>query len=401
MAVKARDRTRVADLLPPRDRDPRRLRAGAPRLADLPVAAAWTPPCSASALPGLRPDRCLHAGCCYGAPGAARRALRTWHVATASRPSSSGVRRPRCRRSRAAIARRSPLPGSSPCRGAAPGVALVIYVAAYGVARFALEEWRGDAVRRYWLGFSEAQWTSLALTALAAAGRRGPRACHPRHGRDRRRDARATRSGAAARRATAATLLPRLNQLPSHPVAVPTGRGMTGLARPRAGRSPPLRLSQAPRPDAGAARRSACSSPPIRTAAPSSSRSHARCSTSSCAGSSAANDCLTTSAYSTRQARSQCPQQRQRAAEVGSAAVQMHVRDGRLVNGDHGDLPAIRRRQGRAGSRGLDVTGDAGPGSPPRSARVEPERALAAACLRVRQAAAVEDKWPVEGARNP
>ena len=51
--------------------------------------------------------------------------------------------------------------------GAAPGVALVIYVAAYGVARFALEEWRGDAERRYWRGFSEAQWTSLVLTALA------------------------------------------------------------------------------------------------------------------------------------------------------------------------------------------------------------------------------------------
>jgi len=52
----------------------------------------------------------------------------------------------------AALMRRSP-----------PGSALAWYVMSYGVLRFCLEFLRGDAERPYWLGFSEAQWTSLIL----------------------------------------------------------------------------------------------------------------------------------------------------------------------------------------------------------------------------------------------
>lgn len=57
---------------------------------------------------------------------------------------------------------------------ATPGAAFGVYVTGYAVIRFALELWRGDPVRRYWRGLSEAQWTSLAvlsaMSILAAAG---------------------------------------------------------------------------------------------------------------------------------------------------------------------------------------------------------------------------------------
>lgn len=48
-------------------------------------------------------------------------------------------------------------------QGSRPGAALAWYVMTYGVVRFCLEFVRGDAVRPYWLGFSEAQWTTLVL----------------------------------------------------------------------------------------------------------------------------------------------------------------------------------------------------------------------------------------------
>src|SRR6266536_1060455 len=58
--------------------------------------------------------------------------------------------------------------------GAAPGVALEWYLVAYAAGRFFLELVRGDAGRVYLLGFSEAQWTSLAsplaVTLAGAAG---------------------------------------------------------------------------------------------------------------------------------------------------------------------------------------------------------------------------------------
>jgi hypothetical protein len=63
-----------------------------------------------------------------------------------------------------------------------PGEVLAGYVIVYGGLRFALELLRGDDARPYRLGFSEAQWTSLAcMTALAgaeAAGLVPPRLWH-------------------------------------------------------------------------------------------------------------------------------------------------------------------------------------------------------------------------------
>jgi hypothetical protein len=55
-----------------------------------------------------------------------------------------------------------------------PGAAFGAYVTGYAVLRFLLEQLRGDPVRRYWHGLSEAQWTSLlvvcAMSAFAALG---------------------------------------------------------------------------------------------------------------------------------------------------------------------------------------------------------------------------------------
>jgi prolipoprotein diacylglyceryltransferase len=50
--------------------------------------------------------------------------------------------------------------------GSGPGVVLAGLVVAYAGLRFVLEFARGDADRRYLLGFSEAQWSSLAVCGL-------------------------------------------------------------------------------------------------------------------------------------------------------------------------------------------------------------------------------------------
>jgi prolipoprotein diacylglyceryltransferase len=54
-------------------------------------------------------------------------------------------------------------------RTGVPGAVLSWYATAYGLVRFSLEFLRGDADRPYFAGFSEAQWTSLALACVAAS----------------------------------------------------------------------------------------------------------------------------------------------------------------------------------------------------------------------------------------
>ncbi|MGO9974700.1 MAG: hypothetical protein ACLP01_18210 [Solirubrobacteraceae bacterium] len=53
-------------------------------------------------------------------------------------------------------------------RGEPAGTGLTLYVSAYAVVRFVLEPLRGDPLRPYWLGVSEAQWTSVLLAVLVA-----------------------------------------------------------------------------------------------------------------------------------------------------------------------------------------------------------------------------------------
>lgn len=51
-------------------------------------------------------------------------------------------------------------------RGTAPGTVLLCYTILYGTMRYTLEFFRGDPERPYWLGLSEAQWTTLILLAV-------------------------------------------------------------------------------------------------------------------------------------------------------------------------------------------------------------------------------------------
>jgi len=51
-------------------------------------------------------------------------------------------------------------------RGSPPGSALTWYIIGYGLGRFGFEFLRGDPDRPYFIGFSEAQWTSLILISL-------------------------------------------------------------------------------------------------------------------------------------------------------------------------------------------------------------------------------------------
>ncbi len=44
-----------------------------------------------------------------------------------------------------------------------PGTVIIVYTVFYGLMRFTLEYFRGDPERPFWLGLSEAQWTSVSL----------------------------------------------------------------------------------------------------------------------------------------------------------------------------------------------------------------------------------------------
>lgn len=48
-----------------------------------------------------------------------------------------------------------------------PGLFLTLYTVVYGAFRFVIEFYRGDANRPYFLGLSEAQWTTLILIAVS------------------------------------------------------------------------------------------------------------------------------------------------------------------------------------------------------------------------------------------
>jgi hypothetical protein len=50
-----------------------------------------------------------------------------------------------------------------------PGEALALYTMVYGAGRFCFEFVRGDSRRPYWIGFSEAQWTTVILMMLTLA----------------------------------------------------------------------------------------------------------------------------------------------------------------------------------------------------------------------------------------
>jgi hypothetical protein len=134
---------------------------------------------------------CLMAGCCHGRPARFGVRYGEVHVHAGFPREFAGTRLLPVQAIEAVAA---VLLAALACwlllGGTAPGTAFAAYASGYAAARFLLEFARGDTGRHYWLGFSEAQWTSLlaglfappvaaaiALTMLcAAAVRRQPNA---------------------------------------------------------------------------------------------------------------------------------------------------------------------------------------------------------------------------------
>lgn len=109
---------------------------------------------------------CLKVGCCHGRPAHWGVSYRKEHVAAGFAGGLAGVplfpvQAMESLWVASIVAVGSILVG----RGSAPGEALAWYVIMYGAGRFCLEFMRGDRDRPHFLGFSEAQWTSLILMA--------------------------------------------------------------------------------------------------------------------------------------------------------------------------------------------------------------------------------------------
>jgi prolipoprotein diacylglyceryltransferase len=110
---------------------------------------------------------CQRAGCCYGRPSARGVQYGHEHARSGFPTYLLGVPLVPVQVIEAAVAAALVAAGIA-VSGAQPGTAFGLYISGYAVARFGLETLRGDAVRRYWRGLSEAQWTSLAIAVGAA-----------------------------------------------------------------------------------------------------------------------------------------------------------------------------------------------------------------------------------------
>ena len=118
---------------------------------------------------------CACASCCHGRPSRTGLVYGAEHVTAGLPPHFAGrPLAPLQLVESGAVALLTAAAALAVMLDAAAGVAFGIYVTGYAVLRFGLEFLRGDAVRRYARGLSEAQWTSLgvvaALTVLAWAG---------------------------------------------------------------------------------------------------------------------------------------------------------------------------------------------------------------------------------------
>lgn len=113
---------------------------------------------------------CLMSGCCHGRPHRWGVCYGYRHVAAGFAPHLRGVRLFPVQALASLWLVVIILVGSALVLTAAPaGSALVWYVTAYGAGRFLLEFLRGDGGRPCRWTYSEAQWTSLAWLAAAAA----------------------------------------------------------------------------------------------------------------------------------------------------------------------------------------------------------------------------------------
>ena len=111
---------------------------------------------------------CFLVGCCHGGPSAWGVRYGADAVAAGFPRHLEGVRVLPLQLIEAAWVLATVAAGVWIARHEAPGNAFAWYSIVYGWGRFGLEFLRGDSGRAYWLGFSEAQWTSLALMSVVA-----------------------------------------------------------------------------------------------------------------------------------------------------------------------------------------------------------------------------------------
>jgi hypothetical protein len=107
---------------------------------------------------------CLMAGCCHGTPSRCGVRYGAAHVAAGFSRHYSGVRFFPIQIIEAIWVAAIVLLGSwMILRGYSAGIALSLYICAYGAGRFFFEFLRADTDRAYFRGFSESQWISLLL----------------------------------------------------------------------------------------------------------------------------------------------------------------------------------------------------------------------------------------------
>jgi hypothetical protein len=110
---------------------------------------------------------CLMVGCCHGRPSSWGIVYRNEHVQSGFPEYLAGVRLFPIQAVESLFAFGLVATGITVLlKGYTAGTAFGLYVLLYALARFFFEFARGDAVRPYLWGFSEAQWTSLLLAVL-------------------------------------------------------------------------------------------------------------------------------------------------------------------------------------------------------------------------------------------
>lgn len=113
---------------------------------------------------------CLMVGCCHGRPHRWGVVYRDEHVKAGFTPYFAGVRLFPIQAVESAWVLVTVVVGTGMVlNGQPPGTAMAWYVIVYDVGRFCFEFARGDPARRYFLGFSEGQWTSLLLMCVVVA----------------------------------------------------------------------------------------------------------------------------------------------------------------------------------------------------------------------------------------
>lgn len=114
---------------------------------------------------------CLMAGCCHGTPARCGVRYGSAHVAAGFSPYYSGARFVPIQIVEAMWVAAIVFAGSwMVLRGFPAGMALSLYICAYGAGRFFFEFVRADTDRAYFKGFSESQWISLLLMVLVVTG---------------------------------------------------------------------------------------------------------------------------------------------------------------------------------------------------------------------------------------